>query len=321
MELRHLRYFLSIVKLGSFTKASDELCITQPTLSHQVRQLEEELGCELLDRSARRIRLTNAGEIFAEFANRSIKEVDNGKVAIQEFQHLRLGSLVFGVISSFINSLLPPVLSRFHAEYPGIQLRVLELPTGELERQVREGELAFGLAYGPAAATDHVHWEELFKEELALIVSPQHEFAKRVSVSFATIAQTPLALLTHEYISRTIIDAAFMKAMRTPQVTIEMNSIDALLQMVSNTGLATILTPRLIDDPDSLVAVSIRPAIIRSACIFTRQGANLSPAAAIVVDMLRTAYLGGLLLRPALVSSNTLKDVPILGTVLGGRPT
>jgi LysR family cyn operon transcriptional activator len=75
MELRHLRYFLSIVKLGSFTKAAEELSVTQPTLSHQIRQLEEELGCELLDRTSRNVRLTNAGEIFANFAGRSVKEV------------------------------------------------------------------------------------------------------------------------------------------------------------------------------------------------------------------------------------------------------
>lgn len=292
MELRHLRYFLSIVKLGSFTKASHELCVTQPTLSHQIRQLEEELGCELLDRSARHVRLTNAGEIFAEYASRATKEVENGKIAIQEFRGLRQGSLTFGVISSFTNSLLPPVLSRFQAEYPGIHLSVLELPTGELERQVREGDLAFGVAYGPAGG-DNVNWEDLFKEELALIISRRHEMAKQASVNFADIAQTPLALLTRGYVSRKMIDAAFLDAMRTPLVKIEMNSIDAILQMVANTGLATILTARMASGTGGLVAVPIRPAVFRSAGIFTRQEANLSPAAKIIVDMIREVYRDG----------------------------
>jgi LysR family cyn operon transcriptional activator len=291
MELRHLRYFLSIVKIGSFTKASDELCITQPTLSHQIRQLEDQLGCELFDRSGRRVQLTNAGQIFAEYAHRAIKEVENGKAAIQEFQKLRLGSLSFGVISSFINSLLPPVLSRFQEKYPDILLTVLELPTGELERQVREGEIAFGLAYGPAVSTENVQWETLFKEELALIVSPLHALAGLKSVSFQTIAQTPLALLTREYISRRIIDAAFMKSMSAPLVHIETNSIDAILQMVSNTQLATIQTPRLTQGNKHLITIPIKPAIVRSAGILTRRGVNLSPAATIVVEMLRKDFL------------------------------
>jgi LysR family cyn operon transcriptional activator len=293
MELRHLRYFLSIVQIGSFTKAADELCITQPTLSHQIRQLEEQLGCELLDRSGRKVRLTNAGEIFCEYANRAIKEVENGRSAIQEFQGLRLGTLSFGVISSFINSLLPPVLSRFQDEYPGIQIKVLELPTGELERQVREGELAFGLAYGPTAVNEHVKWEELFREELSLIISPQHALANKRSVDFEIISQSPLALLTREYISRRIIDAAFLEAMSTPNVAIEMNSIDAILQMVSSTQLATIQSPRLTHGNSKLIAVPIRPNIVRSAGIVTRRGVNLSPAARIVVDMLRKDFLDG----------------------------
>lgn len=293
MELRHLRYFLSIAKLGSFTKASEELCITQPTLSHQIRQLEEELGCELFDRSARHVRLTNAGEIFAEYAQRATREAENGKIAIQEFRGLRQGSLAFGVVSSFANSLLPPVLSRFQAEYPGIHLKVLELPTGELERQVREGELALGVAYGPASG-DQVAWEDLFQEELALIVSRRHEFARRASVTFAEIAQTPLALLTRTYVSRSIIDAAFVEAMRTPLVKIEMNSIDAILQMVANTGLATILAARMATGPRGLVAVPIRPAMVRSAGIFTRQDTNLSPAAKIIVEMIREVYRDGM---------------------------
>lgn len=298
MELRHLRYFLSIVKLGSFTKASEELCITQPTLSHQIRQLEDELGCELLDRSARHVRLTNAGEIFAEFAMRSAKEVENGKLAIQEFRGLRKGSLKFGVISSFINSLLPPVLSRFQTEYPGIHLQVLELPTGDLEAQVREGELAFGVAYGPASS-EHVAWQDLFFEELALIVAENHSHARWPSIGFADIAEVPLALLTREYISRKMIDASFLEAMRTPIVRIEMNSIDAILQTVRSSGLGTVLTRRMALSLPGLVSIPIRPSVVRSAGILTRAGANLSPAAKIIVGMILEAYQGDVPPRPA----------------------
>jgi len=286
MELRHLRYFLSIMKLGSFTKAAEELSVTQPTLSHQIRQLEEELGCELLDRTSRNVRLTNAGEIFSNFARRSVKEVENGKAAIQEFRGLRVGSLAMGVVSAFINNIMPSVISRFQSEYPGINLKVLELPTGELGRQVSAGDLAFGFAYGPSS-TDQVIWEELFKERLCLIVSKRHEFSKYKSVSFEEISKTPLALLTREYLSRKMIDTAFLEAVRSPQIGIEMNSIEALLQTVANTGLATILTPRIARTSRNLVAVPILPAVERSAGIFTRQGATLPPAARVIVDMIR----------------------------------
>lgn len=289
MELRHLRYFLTIVKLGSFTRAAEELNVTQPTLSHQIRQLEDELGCELLERSARQVRLTSAGEIFSEFAIRATREVEGGLLAIQEFRGLRRGTLKFGVISSFINSLLPPVLSRFQHEYPGIHLKVLELPTGELEQQVREGELAFGVAYGPTSI-EHVVWQTLFIEEFAMVVADQHPMAKAKTVAFVDIAEIPLVLLPREYISRKMIDSCFVEALMTPIVRIEMSSIDAILKMVQSSGLATVLTRRMAKSIPGLVSVPIRPSVARSAGIMTREGVNLSPAAEIIVRMMVEAY-------------------------------
>ena len=289
MELRHLRYFLSIVKLSSFTKAAEELNVTQPTLSHQIKQLEEEVGCELFERSARKVRLTSAGDIFAEFAIRANREVEDAILAIQEFRGLRRGTLKFGVISSFINSLLPPVLSRFQNEYPGIHLKVLELPTGELEQQVREGGLAFGVAYGPTSI-EHVVWQTLFVEEFALVVSEHHAMARAKAVAFVNIAEIPLVLLPREYISRKMIDSCFVEALMTPIVRIEMSSIDAILKMVRSSGLATVLTRRMANSIPGLVSVPIRPSVMRSAGIMTREGANLSPAAKIIVKMMVEAY-------------------------------
>jgi LysR family cyn operon transcriptional activator len=263
--------------------------VTQPTLSHQIRQLEDELGCEILERSARQIRLTSAGEIFSEFAIRAIREVEGGLLAIQEFRGLRRGTLKFGVISSFINSLLPPVLSRFQNEYPGIHLKVLELPTGELEQRVREGELAFGVAYGPTSI-DHVVWQTLFIEEFAMVVASQHPMAKAKAVAFVDIAEIPLVLLPREYISRKMIDSCFVEALMTPIVRIEMSSIDAILKMVQSSGLATVLTRRMAKSIPGLVSVPIRPSVVRSAGIMTRDGVNLSPAAKIIVKMMVEAY-------------------------------
>lgn len=292
MELRHLRYFMSVVKLGSFTRASDELCITQPTLSHQIRQLEEELGCELFERGARSVRLTDAGDIFTAYAARALREAEDGKAAVRAFQGLREGRLAFGVVSSFTNTLLPPLLSRFQAEYPGIELNVLELPTAELERQVRDGELSFGVAYGPAHS-DAVALEELFEEELAVIVSNQHPLAGTECISLAQIAKVPLALLPRSFVSRKLVDAAFTNAGCSPLVKLELNSIDALLQMVAKTSLGTILATRMASGPGSLVAIPLRPALCRVACIFTRRGAGLPPAAKVIVEMIRKAHRNG----------------------------
>jgi len=289
MELRHLKYFLAISRLGSFTKASEELYVTQPTLSHQMRQLETELNCDLLDRSSRSIRLTGAGEIFARYANQAIKEIEDGKAAIQGYQGLQVGSVVIGAISAFTNNLLPPILSEFSQSYPGIKVKVVELPTGEMQRQIRDGELAFGLGYGPEA-TELICAEELFREDLMLIVSKRHLLSNRTHVSFEDITHTKLALLSAEYMARRLIDMAFVEILTKPDIVMEMNSIDAILETIGDSQLATIMTKRMMLNYKKLVAITIRPEISRSAAIFTRENANLSPATQILIDMLIAKY-------------------------------
>lgn len=287
MQLRHLKYFLSISRLGSFTKAADELFVTQPTLSHQIHQLEEELGCELFDRSSRNVRLTNAGEIFYDFAVRAIKETENGKLAIQEFQGLKTGSLRIGVISALINSLLPAILAEFLNYYPGIHVKVLELPTAEMRRQVRDGELAFGIGYGPLDAEDAMTAEELFQESMTLIVSKTHSLAKKNEITLSEIAELNIALLTNEYVSRKIIDLSFSSNSLMPNIVVEMNSIDAILETVANSKLATIFTKRLIQNSTGLVAIPITPEIQRNVIIFYRENINPSPASFAFLNLLR----------------------------------
>ena len=289
MELRHLKYFLTISRLGSFTKASEELFVTQPTLSHQMRQLEAELGCDLLDRSTRAIRLTGAGEVFTRYANRAIKEIEDGKVAIQGYQGLQVGTVVIGIISAFTNNLLPPVLSEFSKSYPGIKVKVVELPTGEMQRQIRDGDLAFGLGYGPESA-EFISGEELFREDLMLIVSKRHPLSHRESVSIEDVVSTKLALLPVEYISRRLIDMAFLEIVAKPDIAVEMNSIDAILEIVEDSQLATIMTKRMTSQYKKLIAIPLKPAISRTAAIFKRENANLSPAAEVFIDMLRMKY-------------------------------
>lgn len=289
MELRHLKYFLAISRLGSFTRASEELYVTQPTLSHQMRQLETELGCNLLDRSSRSIRLTGAGEIFASYANRAIKEIEDGRVAIQGYQGLQVGGVVIGAISAFTNSLLPPILSEFAQAYPGIKVKVVELPTGEMQRQIRDGDLAFGLGYGPES-TEFICGEELFRENLMLIVSKQHPYAKKAYVTIEDVLKTKLALLSVEYMSRRLIDMAFLEIMAKPDIAMEINSIDAILETIGDAQLATIMTKRMVQNYKKLVAIPLRPEISRTAAIFKRDNANLSPAAQVLIDKLIERY-------------------------------
>ena len=289
MELRHIRYFLAAARSQSFTVAADYLHLTQPTLSHQIRQLEEEIGCNLFDRIGRTVRLTQAGELFCEYAKRILQDVDSATDAICDLGNLKHGKLTIGVFSSFGASLLPPVLARFSATYPGIKVTILELPTGELEKRLREGELSFGIAYGPPAG-DQVTATEMFRERLALIVGSSHPLHDEPSVDLSELRKYGLIMLTHEYISRGLVEAAFTTNGLKPHIVMEMNSIEAILQTVCCSNLGAILPERMVRSIAGLRAVPLTPPIVRTVSLFVRQDASFSAAASAMAAMIKDSF-------------------------------
>jgi len=113
MELRHFALLSGGGAVTGFTRASESLHITQPTLSHQIKQIEDELGIQLFDRVGRVVKLTTAGELFQVYAKRALLEVDAGLDALNELENLKHGRVTFGVLSSFGTFHLPPILGRF----------------------------------------------------------------------------------------------------------------------------------------------------------------------------------------------------------------
>lgn len=290
MELRHLRYFLAAAHSLSFTRASNHLNITQPTLSHQIKQLEDEIGSQLFDRVGRSVRLTTAGELFKEYAKRALQEVDSATEAIHELEALKQGKLTFGVFSSLSTSLLPPIVANFSALYPGIKVTMLQLPTGEMEKRLREGELSFGIAYGPPAA-EQIMAEELLKEKMAMVVGVDHPLFGQSRVSFSELSKHGLIMLTPEYISRRLIETAFITSGFTPRIVMEMNAIEPILATVRCSKLGTIMSERLVKTMPGLHPVVLTPAINRTVALFTRQNAHMSSAAQMMVDLIRKSFL------------------------------
>lgn len=287
MELRHLRYFMAVSRSSSFTHASDELCVSQPTISHQIKQLEDEVGMPLFDRGARTVRLTTAGKAFMEYAKRALQEVDAGVEALQELEHLKHGNLTIGVLASLSTSILPSILADFAQTYPGIHVTMLQLPSILMEKRLREGELSFGIAYGPLA-TDRVIAEELFKERMAVIVGAEHPLFGKSSVRITGLPSYGLIMQTQGYISRQLIESAFLNHGLKPNIAMEMNAIEPILATVRRSGtLATVLSERLARTMPGLHAVTLMPHIVRTVSLFTRRHAHISPAARTMADLIK----------------------------------
>ncbi len=243
MEFRHLRYFLAVADALHFTKAAEGLPVSQPALSAQIKQLEQEVGVPLFDRVGRSVQLTRAGSIFREHARRALREMELAQVAIAEEEGLQRGILTVGVVQTVNAYLIPDIVGRFSTLHPLISLKLDELSGPDIEAGVKSGSLEVGIGFVPVAS-DRIESQPLFEEDFVLVASPRHRLAKRRYLSLSSLAKESLILLPTVFCTRRLLDACFEQAGVRPKIIVEMNSIEGILATVRTSNLATVL-PRL----------------------------------------------------------------------------
>ena len=289
MQLRPLRYFVTLSEVLHFRKAAERLHITQPTLSQQIKTLERDLKAELFERAGHKVQLTQAGKIFREHALRALKEIETASNEIAETDGVLRGSLAIGTYQSFNSYLLPPLLGHFHEMYPGIHVVTRQMPKRELEQCIVDGTLDFGVAYVPTI-TDKVEADELFDESYALVVGKRHALYRSTEVRISALDKHPLVLQTSEFPLRQLLDDWFRAANIEPRISIENNSIDGILETVRCTKLATIIASRKPSVIRGLHCIDLHPAITRTAALFWRRGGYRSKAALTMAALIRNAY-------------------------------
>jgi len=290
LELRHLRYFLAIAEAASFTRAAVKLQITQPTLSHQIKQLEQEIGSPLFDRVGLKVRLTAQGKVLKSYAEQALSVIESGVTAVTELGGLIHGHLRIGVFHSFGNSLLPPILAQFIQSYPGVHVVLRQQSRAEMEQGLINGDLDFAVGYAPAVS-DRILEEALFTESFALAVGVRHPWFARKRVGLSELHGESLVLQTPEHPSRRIIDKYLQSRGIAPRIIAEMNSNEAVLATVRCGALATLLSERIVAGIPDLHAMPLaEPALARTAAIFWHRNIYRPTAARLAADMIRTAY-------------------------------
>lgn len=290
MELRHLRYFLAVADTRSFTRAAERLHVTQPTLSHQIKQLEQMIGTVLLDRSTKEVELTAAGRLFKPYCERVLKELEASVLAISELEGLMRGALRMAVFHSFSHSMLPQIMSEFALRYPGVRVTTQLIARADMERALVDAELDMAVAYA-AGDNDQIEAEPLFEEELVLVVGSKCPQAGRKSMPMRELAKLPLVLLTPEFGARQFVDRVFGETGQKPHVVLEMNAIDPILATTRNSGLATVLSAGAVFDTSGLEIVRLtEPVPKRMVGILWRRNGHRSAAAARMAEMIRAAY-------------------------------
>ena len=178
MEMHQLRYIVAVARTGNFSRAAEQCHVAQPSLSQQIKKLEEELGERLFDRMKREARLTAYGEVFLRRALKILEEADAAKREASDAKNLLSGTLAIGVLPTIAPYLLPGVLVSFARKFPGVETVVHEDTTAQLLKQVLSYEIDLALASRPIA-DERLVVLDLFTEELKLALPPAHPLARK----------------------------------------------------------------------------------------------------------------------------------------------
>ena len=256
MEFRQLRYFVKVAELRSFSEASKALFISQSTLSQQIKQLEEELGVELLIRDSRHVSMSDYGEQYLPYAKQVLKDVDTSAERMNDVRQLKIGTLNVGATYTFC-PLLADTVRDYMKKYPGIKLKIYCRSMENLMEMLEHGQLDVALSYKPLQSYDDIDSHILFNSNLCVIAGKDNPVAKKERIRLAELENLPLVLPAKGLQARNAFDSLLYGQNFKFDVRLEINDLSMLLDMVSRTNLVTLLSGATIHNNKDFVAISL----------------------------------------------------------------
>lgn len=260
MELRQLKYLLVIAETGNFTRAAEQLYVTQSALSQQIQALEQEIGAVLLDRSRRGTRLTTAGEILTRHAARVMQEIDQAAVALRELNGLQRGELRLGVVQTVNSYFIPTLITQFASRYPDIRLQVDELAADDIEAALVNGDVQVGVSFVPPTLAS-LGFVDLFTEELVLVTRRDHPLADERSLAVSALDGMPLIMLAKTFCTRRLWEESARLVSAVPRIAMEMNTVSGILSVVEKTGIPSVLPGRAVSEDGTLIGIPLRDPV------------------------------------------------------------
>jgi LysR family hydrogen peroxide-inducible transcriptional activator len=243
MELHQLRYLVAVADTHNFTTAADLCHVTQPTLSHQIKKLEDEVGEPLLQRRKKGAFLTPLGERIHSYALEILRGVESVQQAASAFSHHIQGSLKIGVIPTIAPYLLPGLLRLSQKRHPGIRFHMTEEPTEHLLAALGSGALDLAIL-SPPIANDGLETHDLFEDEFLLALPAHHALGKSRKLSLRTLRDEPMILMNDAHCLRGQTISFCQRAGFAPKVFIQSSQLDTVLGMVE-TGQGISLVPAI----------------------------------------------------------------------------
>ena len=296
MEFPQLEAFLEAASRGSFRRAAYALYLSQPSVSARIQTLEDEVGVALFHRTARGVRLTNMGQVFLPFAQRSMETLRRGREVLESVRQTSAGILNMATARVIGTYVLPETLQKFQHLYPETNLHIKVGGSLDVLQMVVDEEVQLGLArFMQHPDVDALH---LYDEEAVLVVHPDHPFAKTGVAAMFAVAQEPLILYDpgdpgssyFQFINRVCRDAGV-----TPKVEMNLDSVEAAKNMVQ-LGLGISFLPRsgvrqeLESGTLTLIDVAEVPPVLLPTYVLLRRGQQHGPVVVAFLNLLQETY-------------------------------
>ncbi|UYZ01631.1 LysR family transcriptional regulator [Peribacillus frigoritolerans] len=281
--MRHLEYFLMVSKELHFTKAAEKLGISQPTLSHQIKMLEQDVGYALFNRIGKKIELTKVGEIVQQEALNIQNSLQSISSQIRALTKVEIGELKIAVLPGEITDLVSTLCIKFNQLYPNIKVFVQS--TDQVEKAVLENQADFGIGF-EFNRDDMLMVTKLYDEEFYLISNQRTGEQK---ASFSDVLDSPLILFPNIHQCRKILDKTSLEVGRQLEPIVETSSIESILKLVRN-GVGRSFVSRTLyefyDTEDLFFQRIEKPTLTRSVYLVMKKNRFINYAARKYIELL-----------------------------------
>jgi DNA-binding transcriptional LysR family regulator len=290
VTLRQLRVFIEVAKRQSFSRAGDEIGLTQSAVSRCVRELETEIGVKLIDRTTRDVQLTDVGTNLVATLTRLITDLDDALREVRDIGEQRRGRVVVAASPTVACRLMPQVVAACGRQFPYVTLGLRDDVQSDVVRKIRSGEVDFGVIIGPFA-DDDLESEVLMSDSFCVVVRSDHALAARERAGWKDLDGEALVMLDPASGSRPLIDAVLGEQGVHARIVQELGHPATVYGLVE-AGVGISVLPWLalpLPEGSSLVARPLEPRAERTVELVRRRDRSLSPAAEAVWTLIRQA--------------------------------
>ncbi|WP_067986090.1 LysR family transcriptional regulator [Neptuniibacter pectenicola] len=295
ISIRHLRAFTEIAKSGSFTRAAENLHLTQSTLTATIKQLEEQVELKLFDRTTRRVMLTGEGENFFPVAEKLISDFDTAFNDLKATTSQQKGKIGIAASPSMIGRMLPEIIKSYHQAYANIGLYLRDDNASGIEQRVLENDVDFGLG-GNHSNQPELNYQPVLMDQYGIVLPSDHPLSQAVQLKWAHVSSLPRIHLTEDTGTRSQLyklERENNLGLNTQSPLIEVSTPAGLADMVK-AGLGVSILPALAASTSAFSTLTFMPLhspeLQRKIYIITRKGRALSPAAETMMIMLQDYF-------------------------------